>query len=171
MNNVSTKTKDLTKLAIMTSLVCIATYFFKVPTLNGYTHLGDSMIFIAVLILGWKQGAIAGGVGAALADLFGGYVIWVLPTFFIKVLMAVIMGLIAEKLLSKFKHGWIVGALVGGTFQVLAYALASIPLFGMAYAVSNLAANTVQTASGIIIATALISALIASNGMEKLKEI
>ena len=97
MNNVTKSTKNLTKVAIMSALVCIATYFFKIPSLNGYTHLGDSMIFMSVLILGWKRGALAGGIGAALADFLGGYMQWVIPTFLIKISMGIIMGLIAEK--------------------------------------------------------------------------
>ena len=66
------KTKDLTKMSIMAALVFLATYFIKIPSINGYTHLGDCMIFLSVLILGWRKGALAGGMGAALADLFRG---------------------------------------------------------------------------------------------------
>ncbi|TJX15164.1 ECF transporter S component [Tissierella creatinini] len=87
MKNLKIKTKDITKVAIMSSLIFVATYLFKIPTLAGYTHLGDCMIFISVLILGRKKGALAGGIGAAIADFLGGYMHWVLPTFFIKLVM------------------------------------------------------------------------------------
>ena len=50
-------TKDITKIAIMSALVFIATYLIKIPSLNGYTHIGDSMIIISALILGKKKGA------------------------------------------------------------------------------------------------------------------
>ena len=76
--------KQLTKTAMMAALVFLGTFVFKIPTPNGYTHLGDCLIFVAVLALGWKRGAIAGGLGAALADLAGGYAVWIIPTFFIK---------------------------------------------------------------------------------------
>lgn len=171
MQNVNTNTKDLTKMAIMSSLICVATYLFKIPSINGYTHLGDSMIFISVLILGWSKGALAGGVGAALADLLGGYMQWIIPTFFIKLFMGMIMGLIAERLLAKLKYGWIIGAITGGLFQIIAYTLVKIPLIGLGYAISSLPALTIQTISGIIIASVLVATLLASGIIMKLKEI
>ena len=82
----SSKTKVMIKMAIMIALIYLATFFIKIPSINGYTHLGDCMIFLSVLILGTKRGALAGGIGAALADYLGGYIIWVIPTFFIKIL-------------------------------------------------------------------------------------
>ncbi len=73
---------------LMTALVLIATLFFKIPVpfTNGYVHLGDSMIFVAAIILGWKGGAFAAGVGSAFADILGGYTHWALPTLIIKAL-------------------------------------------------------------------------------------
>lgn len=171
MESMKIKTTDLTKLAIMSSLICIFTYFFKVPTITGYTHLGDSMIFLAVLILGWKKGAIAGGLGAGLADFIGGYMQWVVPTFFIKALMAVIMGLMAEKLFPKLKYGWMVGAITGGVFQIVAYALFKLPLFGAGYAVAGLPGDIIQTVAGLVVAFILVSALMASGNMKKLKNL
>ena len=94
MNKNQFTTKEITKIAMMAALVFVATYSLKVPSLHGYTHLGDCMIFIAVLLLGGKKGAISGAIGASLADLVGGYIIWILPTFFIKFIMASIMGII-----------------------------------------------------------------------------
>lgn len=80
---------------LMTALVLIATLFLKVPVpfTNGYVHLGDSMIFVAALILGWRGGAFAAGVGSALADVLGGYAHWALPTLIIKAIMGAIIGL------------------------------------------------------------------------------
>jgi uncharacterized membrane protein len=65
--------------------------------------MGDSMIFLAVLILGWKYGAFAAGVGSALADIFLGYVHWAPWTLCIKALMAVIMGLIIQQCMKNKK--------------------------------------------------------------------
>ncbi len=80
---------------LMTALVLIATLFFKVPVpfTNGYVHLGDSMIFVAAIVLGWKGGAFAAGVGSAFADIIGVYAHWALPTLIIKTLMGAIVGL------------------------------------------------------------------------------
>lgn len=171
MESMRIKTTDLTKLAIMSSLICIFTYFFKVPSITGYTHLGDSMIFLAVLLLGWKKGAIAGGLGAGLADFIGGYMQWVVPTFFIKAFMAIIMGLMVEKIFPNLKYGWMVGAVTGGVFQVVAYALFKLPLFGAGYAVAGLPGDIIQTVAGLVVAFILVSALMASGNMKRLKNL
>ena len=88
-------TKKLVYTAVMMALVCIATSIIKIPTpfTSGYIHLGDSMIFLSVAILGWGYGALAAGIGSMLADILGGYAVWALPTLIIKSLMAIIMGI------------------------------------------------------------------------------
>lgn len=171
MEDINMKIKDITKIAIMGALVAVATYFLKIPTVAGYTHLGDCLIFISVLILGWKKGALAGGIGAALADFIGGFIHWVLPTFFIKLIMGIIVGLMAEKILHQRKYGWVVGAIIGGIFQISAYTLVKIPLYGWPYALATIPSVTGQTVSGIVIAVALISILFSTATIRRLKEL
>ena len=50
------------------------------------------MIFLSVLLLGKKGGALAAGLGSALADVLGGYAAYAPWTLLIKALMAIIMG-------------------------------------------------------------------------------
>ncbi len=92
--------------ALMMALTTVATMIIQIPIpfTNGYIHLGDSMVFLSVLVLGWKYGAIAAGMGSCLADLFVGYIHWVPWTFGIKFLMAVLMGLVIEKCRSNRKN-------------------------------------------------------------------
>lgn len=171
MLNTRKKTYDLTKMAVMIALVYFATFFIKVPSLNGYTHLGDCMIFISVLVLGRNKGSLAGGIGAALADFLGGYMVWVIPTFFIKFIMGMIMGSITEKLLNNYKYGWIPGSIVGGIFQICAYTIVKIFLFGIGYALASSVTLTLQTVSGVIIAILLVSLLSKSGIINKLREV
>lgn len=105
----SKKTNELVLTGLMTALVTIATMFLMVPVpfTSGYIHLGDSMIFISVLLLGWRKGGFAAGVGSMMADLFVGYANWAPWTLVIKLLMAVIMGICIE--LSKNNKKNIVG--------------------------------------------------------------
>ena len=37
---------------LMAALVFTGTYFFKIPTAFGYTHLGDCMIILTVCLFG-----------------------------------------------------------------------------------------------------------------------
>ena len=76
--------KDIAVVGLMIALVFIGTFYFKIPTAFGYTHLGDCMIILATCLLGTKKGAIAGALGAGLADFIGGYTAWVLPTMAFK---------------------------------------------------------------------------------------
>lgn len=165
------KTKTITTTALMAALVCLATYLIKIPSLHGYTHLGDCMIFISVLTLGTKRGAIAGGLGAALADFLGGYMIWIVPTFFIKAIMAILMGLICEKLLKNHKYGWIIGSIIGGMSQIILYTLVKFPLFGSAYAISGLVSLSFQTISGIVLSIIIVTALTKSKIISTVKEV
>jgi len=91
-------TKKLTFGGLMIALVFVTTFSVKIPIpfTQGYIHAGDSMIFIAAILLGWKYGALAGGVGSALADILGGYANWAIPTLVIKTLMGALVGWIAK---------------------------------------------------------------------------
>ena len=144
-------TKEVTIEGMMIALVFLGTFYFKIPTMFGYTHLGDCMIILAVCLLGTKKGALAGALGAGLADLIGGYTAWVIPTMAIKATWAIVMGVVAFKLLKNSKHNMIIGAVLGGIVHVFLYTLVKIPLFGYAYALSTLLTLSIQTISGILL--------------------
>ena len=76
--------RDIAIEGMLIALVFLGTFYFKIPTAFGYTHLGDCMIILATCLLGTKRGVIAGALGAGLSDLIGGYVAWVIPTMIIK---------------------------------------------------------------------------------------
>ena len=115
---------------LMAALVFTGTYFFKIPTAFGYTHLGDCMIILTVCLFGTRRGMLAGAIGAGLSDFIAGYAAWVLPTIVLKGGWALIMGLIMYRLLPHFKYSWLAGAVTGGIFHVIGYTLVKIPLYG-----------------------------------------
>ena len=170
MENVRQDTKSLTKMAVLAAMVFIATFAIRVPSLHGYTHPGDSMIFLAVILLGTRKGALAGGLGAALADLISGYAHWIIPTFFIKFGMAVIMGLIMNRLFPKLKFSWLIGAVLGGLFQIAAYTFCNFIFFNLPYAIAEILGLFCQTGVGLLIAIVVVTLLTKSNILEKLKE-
>lgn len=100
------KTNKIILTGLMMAITTVATMAIAIPVpfTNGYIHLGDSMIFLSVLILGWKYGAVAAGAGSALADLFLGYVHWVPWTLCIKGMMAVLMGILIEKCIDSKRN-------------------------------------------------------------------
>jgi len=77
-------TLDMAITGLMAALVFTGTYFFKIPTAFGYTHLGDCMIILTVCLFGTRRGMLAGAIGAGLSDFIAGYAAWVLPTIVLK---------------------------------------------------------------------------------------
>lgn len=75
--------------AMCAALVTVTTAFIKIPSPLGYSHAGDSMIYLAASILPGHFGIIASSIGGALADLISGYPHWAIPTAIIKALNAV----------------------------------------------------------------------------------
>lgn len=142
---------SITQIAIMAVLVFLATYLIKVPTLNGYIHAGDVMVFLSVYLLGIKKGSLASALGASLADLLGGYFIWVIPTFIIKGVMAILLGILSFKVLKKYNFNFVVGSVVAGIFQIIAYTAMNILIYGSAGIFNTIISDTFQTSVGIIL--------------------
>ena len=116
-------------MGLMTCLVIVATMFIKIPIpmTQGYVHLGDSMIFLSVLILGKKNGSIAAGVGSAMGDVLGGYAVWAPWTLVIKFIMAWILGAFVERFEKK---GEIAGMVIAGAEMTAGYYVASSVMYG-----------------------------------------
>ncbi|HHW07162.1 MAG TPA: ECF transporter S component [Clostridia bacterium] len=100
---VTTSVRSLTYGSLMMALVFIATYSIRIPIpfTQGYIHPGDSMIFIAALLFGWRFGALVGGFGSAMADILGGYAHWAFPTLVIKGIMGAVAGWMGHDLAKK----------------------------------------------------------------------
>lgn len=74
----TTRTANLVMTALMIGIIIVSIMFIRIPIpgTQGYVHLGDAMIFLSVLILGWKNGAMAAAIGGALGDIMGGAPVW-----------------------------------------------------------------------------------------------
>lgn len=122
-------TKDLCLTALFTAIVFVMTFVPKIPIPLGYAHLGDAAVLLAVVLLGRKQGAIAGAVGSALADLIGGFAIWIVPTLVIKYIMAWIFGILYKYKCPKDSFV-INGANLTAIFLGLVWMVAAYTIFG-----------------------------------------
>lgn len=164
------KTYTIVMTAMMTCLILLTTYTFKIPTpFQGYIHLGDAMIFLSVLAVGKKNGALAAAVGSSLADLLGGYAAFAPWTFLIKGLMALVMGLFISMMTKKQGKRIklvgvplmeIVGMIFAGLVMVLGYAITDAVLAGNIWAgILSMPTNCGQFTAGVIIASVLAAAL------------
>ena len=138
-----------------------------IPATHGYIHLGDSMIFLAVMVLGKKNGAIAAGVGSALADIIGGYATYAPITLVVKGLMALVMGAFIERAAAKrdmtpaLKSAIVAaGMVIGGFLMVAGYYGAEVIMYGNPIVpLTGAGMNIIQFAVGAVIAGALEHAL------------
>lgn len=92
------KTKDLSLSALFIALIIIATAFIHVPSgiANGYIHIGDSMIFLALMFMPNFRGVFVGGLGSMLSDFVAGYVAFAPLTFVVKLLMGLVFFLVVK---------------------------------------------------------------------------
>lgn len=164
--------KELVLTSLMIALVFLAGSIIKVPSLGGFVHIGDCMVFVSVIVLGKKRGTIASGLGMFLVDVLGGYIYWAPFTLIIKAVMAYIAGSIIEKIdakknnIDKFKKEYIVAFIIAGIFMVIGYFIAGTILAGfltdkigliqgLILASKDIVGNIIQVTTGIIIAVPL----------------
>ena len=113
--------------AVFMALTCVATMVVQIPIPLGYVHLGDSVILICAFFFGPVVGALAGGIGSAMADILTGFAVWAVPTLIIKTIMPIIACAIFGNMKSKFDRckvisvKGIVGAVVTLLFMTLGY--------------------------------------------------
>ena len=84
-----------------------------------------------MVLLGRKQGAIAGAVGSALADLIGGFALWIVPTLLIKYIMAWIFGILYKSNHDSFviNGGNLTAIFLGLVWMVAAYTIFGAVLY------------------------------------------
>lgn len=158
----------LTYGGVMAALTLLATAIISLPVAvtNGYIHLGDGLVLSCGVVLGKKYGALAAGIGSALADVFLGYAAWALPTFLIKALMAFIIGYAFEQFTEHrtpisanlaFIARWTVALIAAGTVLIVLYYLTSGLMYGNWIApISAIPKDLIQFAFGVAIVTVLL---------------
>ena len=153
--------KEITLTAVMAAFVFIATFIPKIPIPLGYAHLGDAAIFLIVFVCGRKIGILSGVVGSALADLLGGFPIWILPTIFIKAGMAEIFYKLREKNIF-------IGLIAACLFMSLGYTLAGAFLYdSLAAGFYSTPGLLLESAVNIFVAVVIISAVKNKNFFNK----
>lgn len=163
------RTRLLVMTALFAALGCAATMAVKVPSpTGGYMNLGDTVVLLGAYCLGPAYGALAGGVGPALADLLGGYPVYVPATLVIKAVMALTAALLYRVLRRWGVPGAAACGAAGEVPMVLGYWLFDALLmstggtpFGtaLAGAAAGIPSNLVQAAFGAAASTLLLAAL------------
>ena len=163
------KVYDIAMTAMMVCIIMVSIALFRIPIpfTQGYVNLSDAMVFMAVIILGWKYGAVAAGLGSMLGDLMSGFAMWAPWSLGIKAVMAVIFGLIIQSVAARkavsgraFVSVEVVGMIIAGLFMTGAYFIAEGIMYGnWPVAMLGIPWNIAQFAVGAALAVALNTAL------------
>lgn len=157
--------KKIIMAALFAALTCVATMCIRIPTpgTNGYIHPGDAIVILAGIILNPVWGFFAAGIGSSMADLIGGYFIYVPITFIIKGLVALCAGLIYRAVGKNSKTRYaavILGGIIDIIFVAGGYFICEYFIYGSG-AAASIPANIIQGVGGLIISAVLYPALIA----------
>lgn len=137
------KRNAVTFYIVLTALFCaltfVATLFFNIPAAfilgaGGNINLGDTVIFIAGFVLGPIGGAAAGALGASMADIMGGYIMYAPFTAAIKGLEGCLCGLIF-KILHKNRRpvfSKTVATFIGSFIVIIGYFFTEVVLLKIA---------------------------------------
>ncbi len=119
------------------------------PSGYGYVNLGDGGVYLCALLLPGGLGALAAGVGAALADLILGWAVYAPATLLIKGLTAFLAGLAFRKA----KKAAVPLSLLCCLLVPLGYFLYESVLLTAPVAAVNLLPNALQAALGASLGT------------------
>lgn len=150
------KPRDLARSGLMMALVFVTTRAFvlPIPQTKGFFNLGEAAIYLAAVLFGPAVGALAGGLGSALADLSLGYTQYAPFTLVIKGLEGALVGLIAGGASAPVRR--VAGMICGGLVMVAGYFVTQAYLLGLgaAAASAEVPYNLVQMAVGLAVGLA-----------------
>ena len=166
----SAKVGRLVMTGLFMAMTCVATMVLVVPSPSGgYMNLGDAIVLLGAFLLGPVYGGLAGGIGAAIADLLAGYAVYAPATLGIKLLMGLVAGILYWCVGNRWKTaGLVVCCVAAESIMVIGYWLYDGFLLGsLAGSAAGIPANLVQAAFGIAAATLLTLALRKTPGFRK----
>ncbi|MDI6771305.1 MAG: ECF transporter S component [bacterium] len=132
------KAREIALSGVMTALVFVVTRAFAlpIPQTKGFFNLGEAGVYASALLFGPLVGALAGGVGSALADLSLGYAQYAPFTLVIKGLEGAVVGLVARTVSpGVWRFGLGAGAIAAVVLlaaEALAVRVAAAVLLGVA---------------------------------------
>ncbi len=156
------KKLSATLVAITAVMIALTTVFtiavrIPVPATQGYVNFSDVAVFFVSYAFGPWVGLIAGGIGAALADITGGYAQFALLTFLAHGLEGLLVGWASRNgKLSGMLLGWVLGTLAMAGLYLLGEGLV---LTGFGPALAELPFNILQCAVGALVGIPLVLAV------------
>jgi uncharacterized membrane protein len=153
------KTKELTKLAMMTALTVTPSLLFiiPIPATKGFVTLCEVGIYASALLFGPSGGFLVGALSGGLIDMISGYPEWAIFSIIIHGLQGFILGYLYNKYPSK--KSLAIGFLLASVFMIAGYAFATALLFGWPAGLASIPGNSIQNIFGIAVTVPLYHAL------------
>ena len=127
------KTAEIVICGLFIALTFVATMFINIrlPIIGngGLIHLGNVPLFLAAVLFGRRTGAISGGIGMALFDLFSGWTAWAPFTLVIVGAMGWTAGLIYEKMNTKPAVKYTIAVVAACLIKITGYYFAEVILY------------------------------------------
>jgi uncharacterized membrane protein len=139
-----------------------------IPATGGYFNVGETTIYVAALLFGPFVGALSGGIGAMLSDIYLGFGHFAPGTLIIKGVEGAIVGFLNIKLKKYIPNPTvraIISVIVGGLEMVAGYFLYEnllavlFPGLGI-LAIAEVPLNIGQMLVGLIIAVPIMHAVL-----------
>ena len=171
-----TNTRRLVECAIFATVCFVITRLLAIPAFytKGYVNLGDVAVLMTSYMIGGGYGAVAAGLGSAMADFSMSFYHYVPATFVIKALMVLISVFFfkhSERSESRFISVLLIaaGVILAETFMVLGYFAFELFLYKKG-AFASLAGNCMQAIVCAVISVVIIIILKRSNFVKMIKK-
>ncbi len=151
--------------AVFIAMVALATMVIQIPIpqAGGYLNIGDTMIFVAALLLGPVGGALAGGLGSALADVLNPiYAYWAPWTLVVKGIEGFLVGTLGYSIYQRHRlvtPRVYLSMIVGALWMVVGYYVASGILYSFSVALVHVPMNLLQGAVSVVLAGLILGFL------------
>lgn len=162
-NNKKITTREMVITAMFIALTLAATMFINIklpiPGNGGLIHLGNIPMFVAAFLFGKRTGALAGGIGMGLFDVFSGWTMWAPFTLIIVGAMGFASGAIAEKSKNKL-IGFTFAVILACMIKIVGYYFAEVILYhNMIVPLGSIPGNIVQVLVAGVVAVPLSARL------------
>ena len=142
--------------AVFAAAVAVGTFAVSIPVGIGYLNFGEVLIYTAAFLFGPVVGALAGGVGAAAADVYLGFTMWAPVTFVLKGTEGAIVGYLS----GKSTRSKVIAVAAGAPVMIVGYVAVVAYLEGIPVAVaSELPIDVLQAVVGLVVALPLSKAV------------
>jgi uncharacterized membrane protein len=142
--------------AVFAAAVAVGTIAISIPVGIGFLNFGEVLIYTAAFLFGPVVGALAGGVGAAAADLSLGYTMFAPITFVLKGTEGAIVGYVS----GQSTRSKVLAVAAGAPVMIVGYVAVVAYLEGIPVAMaSELPIDVLQAVAGLVVALPLSKAV------------